>query len=121
MGLRRGLEVLQRGGDLVVAAHHTRLRRLTSTTVESVRFDPPRRVCFRLLRGVAPHVEEQFVLQETDRGTTVQYHGELAMDLWILGRMAGRLAARTWQGVVGGHMQQVKAIAERRAGAHRRG
>jgi hypothetical protein len=60
----------------LLGLHHTRLRWLTSATVESVSFDPPRRVCFRLLRGVAPRVEEEFVFQ---------YRGELAMDLWILG------------------------------------
>ncbi len=52
--LRPSLEVLDRGSDLVVAAHHTRLSLLTSTTVESVRFQAPERISFRLLRGVAP-------------------------------------------------------------------
>jgi len=117
--LRGQLEVLERGADLVVAAHHTRLWWLTSTTVESVRFERPERVSFRLLRGVAPHVREQFTFEESDQGTIVRYGGELAMDFWIPGRIAGRLVARTWKRVVRQHMEQVKGIAEDRARGRR--
>ncbi len=115
--LRNELDVLELGSDLVVAAHHTQLSRFTSTTVESVRFEPPERISFLLLRGVAPHVREEFSFEETDGGTTFCYHGELAMDFWILGRMAGRyLVAPTWERVVRRHMDQVKGIAEARGG-----
>src|SRR5205807_8450453 len=61
--LRAEVEVLERGTDMVVAAHHTRVGGgLTATTVESVRFERPRAVTFRLLRGPVPHVTERFAL-----------------------------------------------------------
>ena len=120
--LRDRLEVLERGADLVVAAHHTRLSLLTSTTVESVRFEAPKRVSFRLLRGVAPSVTEEFMFQETDAGTVMSYRGELAMDFWVLGRLAGRFLVKpTWENVVRGHLDDVKAAAEERARGRREG
>ena len=62
-----GGRVLERGGDMVVAAHRTPLgRRLVATTVESVRFDRPATVDFRVLRGPVPHVVERFTLHDTD-------------------------------------------------------
>ena len=118
--LRNELDVLERDADLVVAAHHTRLSGFTSTTVESVRFEPPERISFRLLRGVAPSVTEQFSFDETGAGTAFRYHGELAMDFWILGRIAGRyLVAPTWERVVRRHMEHVKEIAEGRGNGRR--
>jgi hypothetical protein len=114
--LREQLEVLERGSDLVVAAHHTRLSLLTSTTVESVRFEAPERISFRLLRGVAPSVTEEFTFEETDARTVMGYRGELAMDFWIFGRLAGRFLVKpTWEKVVRSHLGDVKAMAEERA------
>lgn len=114
--LRRKLEVLERGTDLVVAAHHTRLRLLTSTTVESVRFEEPQRVAFRLLRGIAPSVTEEFIFDESGGGTSMAYRGELAMDFWILGWLAGRFLVKpTWERVVRRHLEEVKRTAEERA------
>jgi hypothetical protein len=118
--LREQLEVLERGSDLVVAAHHTRLSLLTSTTVESVRFEAPERISFRLLRGVAPSVTEEFTFEEADLGTVMRYRGELAMDFWILGRLAGRFLVKpTWEKVVRRHLGDVKTIAEERARSER--
>ena len=114
--LREQLEVLDRGTDLVVAAHHTRLRTHTSTTVESVRFERPDRISFRLLRGVSPHVVEEFVLEEQGGATRFRYSGELAMDFWAVGRLAGRhLVKPAWERVVARHVDEVKAAAEERA------
>ncbi|HEY3211567.1 MAG TPA: SRPBCC family protein [Actinomycetota bacterium] len=113
--LRGELEVLERGSDLVVAAHHTRLSLLTSTTVETVRFEAPDRISFRLLRGVAPSVTEEFTFEETDAGTVMAYRGQLAMDFWVFGRVAGRFLVKpTWEKVVRRHLGDVKAIAEER-------
>jgi hypothetical protein len=101
-----------------VAAHHTRLSLLTSTTVESVRFEAPERISFRLLRGVAPSVTEEFTFAETEAGTVMGYRGELAMDFWILGRLAGRFLVKpTWEKVVRSHLDDVKRIAEEREGS----
>jgi len=57
--LRDKVRVLDRGTDMVLAAHYTPIRgRLRATTVETVRFDRPERVDFRLVRGPVPHVQE---------------------------------------------------------------
>ena len=115
------VEVLERGSDMVVAAHRTRLRFFTAITVETVRFEPPQRVTFGLLRGPVPHVEEEFVLRDADGGTEFSYQGRLAMDFWILGRLVGRfVAAPTWTSVVRRHLEDVKRAAEERARAARR-
>ncbi len=114
--LRSSLEVLEQGSGLVVAAHRTRLSGFTSTTVESVRFEPLERVTFRLLRGIAPSGREEFSFTATTTGTVFRYQGELEMALWLLGRLAGRhLIAPTWERVVRQHMQDIKRIAEDRA------
>ena len=114
--VREQIEVLDRGTDLVVAAHHTRLRTHTSTTVESVRFEGPSRISFRLLRGVSPHVVEEFVLEDEGGVTRFRYSGELAMDFWAVGKLAGRhLVKPTWERVVARHIDQVKGAAEERA------
>lgn len=61
--LRDELEVLERGSDMVLAAHFTTVGRLTTTTVETVRFERPDRVTFRLVRGPVPYVEITTELQ----------------------------------------------------------
>ena len=67
-----------------------------TTTLETVRFEPPERVHFRLARGPVPSVVEEFRLREVDGGTELEYRGELATDLWLLGRLWGAAVARTW-------------------------
>jgi hypothetical protein len=53
------LQVIERGSDMVLAAHHTRVgARLVATTVETVRFCPPELVAFQLVRGPVPEVTE---------------------------------------------------------------
>jgi hypothetical protein len=113
--LRAKLEVLERGEDLVLAAHHTHAYGLTATTVETVRFEPPERISFRLVRGPVPHVLERFELREVEDGTELEYTGELGTDLWALGALWGAAVARTWVATVEGSLASVKAEAERRA------
>ena len=61
-------------------------------------------------------MREQFAFEEAEEGTSFHYQGELAMDFWIFGRMAGRyLVAPTWEKVVRLHMENVKGVAEGRA------
>ena len=57
----------------MLAAHYTRAYGLTATTVETVRFEPPERVHFRLVRGPVPHVLETFELREVDGETELEY------------------------------------------------
>lgn len=113
--LRTKLEVLERGHGFVLAAHYTRVYGLTATTVETVRFERPEAVHFRLVRGPVPHVVEQFALHETPDGTELEYSGELGTDLWALGRLWGAAVARTWEATVQSSLEGVKDEAERRA------
>ena len=94
------LRVLERGNDMVLAAHFTPLGGrlgLVAQTVETVRFTRPERVDFRLVRGPVPHVVEAFVLTEQagGAGTRLAYDGEIGADLWLGGTAlvcAGRAA-----------------------------
>jgi Polyketide cyclase / dehydrase and lipid transport len=113
--LRSKLNVIERGTDMVLAAHFTPLPGLVATTLETVRFEPPSRVHFRLVRGPVPHVLEEFVFHETGDGTRLEYRGELGTDLWRLGRWWGDRVAAKWEAVVEESLAAIKAEAERRA------
>jgi len=113
--LERKLRVLERGDDLVLAAHFTPVGPVVTTTVETVRFEPPTAVHFRLVRGPVPHVVERFELSAHDGATELEYHGELGTDLWALGRWWGRLVATKWTETVRRSLDDVQVEAERRA------
>lgn len=119
--LREKVRVLERGQDMVLAAHYTPIRgRLQAVTVETVRFERPDRISFRLVRGPVPHVIETFVLTESDVETTrLAYSGELGMDLWRLGELWADQVAPKWESVVASSFETVKAEAERRHGSRR--
>lgn len=108
--------MLERGSDMVLAAHYTPIRdRLRATTVETVRFRRPEHVDFRLVRGPVPHVVETFRLHEHGAGTLLTYDGVLGTDLWRLGRSWGDVVATRWQAVVEESFAAVKTEAERHA------
>ena len=109
------LQVWERSGDMALAAHRTAAGALTATTVETVRFERPERIHFRLVRGPVPHVVEQFVLDEADGGTRLVWEGELGTDLWGLGAWWGARVARVWERAVRSSLESVRAEAERRA------
>jgi hypothetical protein len=110
------IHILERGTDMVLAAHRTPVRgRLVATTVETVRFTRPDRIDFRLTRGPVPHVVEQFLLTARGNGTRLDYTGELGTDLWAAGARWGDLVADPWQRTVETTFAAVKAEAERRA------
>ncbi len=111
------LHVLERGSDMVLAAHFTEVRGLVATTVETVRFERPSTVHFRLVRGPVPHVVEQFVLRERAEATELEYRGELGTDFWALGSWWGSKVARRWDAAVRSSLESVQLEAERRAGA----
>jgi hypothetical protein len=117
--LQAKLAVLERGTDMVLAAHYTRVGRRTATTVETVRFERPDRVSFRLVRGPVPHVTESYELRAAPHGTDLRYTGELGTDLWRLGRWWGDRVATPWEHAVRQSLGGVRAEAERRA-THRR-
>jgi hypothetical protein len=111
------LRVLERGSDMVLAAHFTEVRGLVATTVETVRFERPSTVHFRLVRGPVPHVVERFVLRDCGQGTELEYRGELGTDFWALGSWWGKKVARRWNAAVRSSLESVKLEAERRDGA----
>ncbi|MBT2674104.1 SRPBCC family protein [Streptomyces sp. ISL-14] len=115
--MREKVNVLERGIDMVLAAHRTPVAggRLTATTVETVRFTRPERVDFRLVRGPVPYVVESFVLTDHESGTRLAYEGMLGTDLWGLGQRWGQLVADRWEETVAGSLASVKEEAERRA------
>ncbi|WP_370409580.1 SRPBCC family protein [Streptomyces fradiae] len=117
--MREKVRVLERGSDMVLAAHRTPVAggRLTATTVETVRFTRPARVDFRLVRGPVPSVTESFVLTERESGTRLVYEGELATDLWRAGQWWGGLVAPRWEATVAASLATIGQEAERRARA----
>ena len=117
--LAHKLKVLERGEDMVLAEHFTHASRFVTTTVETVRFERPSAVHFRLLRGPVPHVVETFELRETEAGTRLEYTGELGTDLWTVGQWWGGVVARRWEATVRESLDAVKVEAERRAGLKR--
>jgi len=119
--LQDKVQVLERGTDMVLAAHRTPVGRgRVAVTVETVRFTRSERIDFRLVRGPVPHVVEYFLLvAESPDRTRLEYGGELGSDGWALGAWWGRLVARQWEATVAGTLDAVKAEAERRSAGRR--
>jgi hypothetical protein len=114
-----GLEILARSEHLAVARHHTKVHFYTSQTTEIVELTPPTRVSFRHLCGPVPHALEELVLEQTDAGTELRYSGELGVDFFILGRIAGRRwVVPQWEHVVSAHIEEIRGPAEARAARH---
>jgi hypothetical protein len=113
--LAEKMTVLERGSDMVLAAHFTPTRWFTATTVETVRFERPQRIDFRLVRGPVPHVEETFRFHDRAAGCELEYTGELGADLWALGEWWACVVARRWQAVVDASLESIRTEAERRA------
>ncbi|MEP6910841.1 MAG: SRPBCC family protein [Actinomycetota bacterium] len=113
--LKEKLEVWERGSDMVLAAHHTTARHRRTTTLETVRFERPTRVDFRLVRGPVPHVKESFELQPSSGGTRLTWQGELGMDFWAVGRWWAEKVGSGWEQAVRESVALITAEAERRA------
>lgn len=112
--LREKLQVWEQGSDMALAAHVTTVGRRRVTTVETVRFERPERIHFRLVRGPVPHVSERFVLAESAAGTELTWEGELGTDLGFVGELWGERVANAWGHAVAKSIASVKAEAERR-------
>ncbi len=111
------IRVVERGTDMVLAAHRTPIRGgPVATTVETVRFTPPTTVDFRLVRGPVPHVVERFTLDEDNGTTRLEYSGELGTDFWEVGRWWGDQVARKWEATVSTSLDRIRVEAERRTG-----
>ncbi len=114
--LKSKLDVWEHTSDMVLAAHYTAVRGATTTTLETVRFDRPSRIDFRLVRGPVPHVSESFALEATETGTRLTWEGELGTDFWAIGAWWGDRVAIVWEKTVRASLEAVSAEAERRAG-----
>jgi hypothetical protein len=118
--MQNEIRVLERGTDMVLAAHYTEVGPLTTVTVEIVAFERPERVRFRLVRGPVPHVTEEFALTDrADGGCDFLYTGEIGADLWSLGTWWADVVAKRWEATVRQSVEQIKTEAERRAAVHR--
>jgi hypothetical protein len=110
---KSGIEVLARGQDLAVAAHHTKVHFYAARTVEAVSFEPPGKVGFRHLAGPVPHAVEEFALEEVDGVTELRYGGQIGIDFFFLGRIAGRHWVRPqWERAVRQDLEDLKQRAE---------
>jgi hypothetical protein len=111
------LRVIERGNGMVLAEHYTPVHRgrLTATTLETILFDRPHRVTFRLVRGPVPHVTEEFALTEHNMVTTLAYTGELGTDFGIAGQWWAGPVAAAWEGAVRASFASIRTEAERRA------
>ncbi len=109
------LDVWERGTDMVLAAHYTNVKCGVTTTVETVQFERPERINFRLVRGPVPHVRESFVLEATGGGSTLTWEGELGTDFGALGARWGNVVARSWEKAVRSSMNAIITEAERRS------
>ena len=111
------LQVLDRGTDMVLAEHYTPVHhgRLTAATLETVTFDRPRRIGFRLVRSPAPHITEEFMLTEQDDTTRLEYSGELGTDFATAGQWWADRVAAAWEAAVRSSFATIKTEAERRA------
>jgi hypothetical protein len=109
------VQILERGTDMVLAAHRTPLSGgLVATTVETVRFSRPTTVDFRVTRGPVPYVVETVRLTHVEGGTRLAYTGELGADLWAVGAWWAKKVARPWEAVVAATFASVRTEAERR-------
>lgn len=111
------LQVLDRGTDMVLAEHYTPVHhgRLTAATLETVTFDRPSRITFRLVRGPVPHITEEFALTEHDGTTRLGYSGELGTDFAAAGQWWADRVAAAWEAAVRSSFTAIQAEAERRA------
>ena len=114
------LQVWERGSDMVLAAHFTKVKCGITTTLETVRFQPPDRVDFRLVRGSVPHLVESFLLTASESDTELRWQGELGTDLWTIGQWWGGRVGQTWTHAVRMSLHELAAEAERRTHTGRR-
>jgi len=108
-----GIEILAKGENLVVAAHLSKVHFYEARTVEAVEFEAPARVGFRHVTGPVPYAVEQFELGEAEGGTALRYGGQVGIDFYLLGRLAGRYwVVPQWERTVREHLEDLKERAE---------
>src|SRR5258707_14727966 len=115
------LKVLERGTDMVLAEHYTPVHggRLTAATLETVAFDRPGRVWFRLVRGPVPEITEEFTLTEDDGKTRLDYSGEHGNEFGAAGQRWAERVAAARESAVRSSFNSIPAEAERPTGARK--
>jgi hypothetical protein len=114
--MQEKVEILDRGEGMVLAAHRTPVgSRLVAVTVETVTFQPPTRIGFRLVRGPVPFVTETFELTDLPQGTRLTYTGKLGTDLGRLGERWGDLVSQNWVTAVERSLETIRVESERRS------
>ena len=110
------LQVIQRGTDMILAEHYTPVHRgkLTAATLETVTFDRPHRIGFRLVRGPVPYIAEEFLLTEHEGTTRLDYAGKLGTDFAAAGQWWANRVAAAWEGAVRSSFASIRTEAERR-------
>jgi hypothetical protein len=110
------LQVLQRGTDMVLAEHYTPVHHggLTAATLETVTFDRPHKIGFRLVRGPVPYITEEFTLAEEAGTTRLDYSGELGTDFGIAGQWWADRVAAAWEAAVRSSFKSIRTEAEHR-------
>ena len=109
-------QILERGDGMVLAAHRTPVGGgLVAVTVETVTFDPPERIGFRLVRGPCRTSPRPSSSRRPPSGTRLTYTGELGTDLGALGERWGDLVARSWVATVRGSLETIRVESERRS------
>lgn len=109
------LRIWERTDQMVLAEHLTRTGPLTTSTVETVTFDRPHRIAFRLVRGPVPHVVETYELTATGESTEFVYQGEIGADLWAVGSWWADRVAGPWERAVAESIDSIQVEAERQA------
>ena len=111
--------VLERHDDTIIAEFFTSSGRRVYRTVEEVRLYPPEQVTFRHLEGPLDFAEEEFSLDEQDRGTVVRYTGRIEYKVrWLpwTGWLIAMLYIRPkYDRIISSHLEKLKTAAEARA------
>jgi hypothetical protein len=107
--------VLEEEDGLVVNESLTRSRYGLVHAVELVRIEP-HRVAYRHLNGPLPGTEEEFILEDTQDGTSVRYRGTIPVSFWGLGRrVARRLIIPEYDRLIALHLDALRQTCESRA------
>ena len=91
------------------------MHRRVAATLESVTFDRPHTIGFRLVRGPVPYLTEEFTLAEEADATRLSYSGELGTDFGIAGQWWADRVAAAWEAAVRSSFKTIRTEAERRA------
>ncbi len=101
--------------DCAIVEFRTKIMGREVRTLEEVRFIPPDRITYRLLRGPLPAVNEEFMIKPSDAGTRLQYSGSyVAHSPWPRTLFDRLVVPRLYRKAVWASMLGIKRAAEAR-------